>query len=1542
MKAANTLVCSAATENTVTVEASAGAKDIYLVYGEDGGNTYGPDKIALPGWTQISGGEGSPIGSVSFRGERSGADQLALTVTPTVDGTLYYLVKDASAAAPTAADFYGAASISETANVSKTSLIALNPNGGNAKKVYLRYYTLANGTLVGEQTVLDVPAFDQSDYKAEISPAEINFGNPLTGYDPTLLSQTVTVKNTGSGTLSFALDTSDADYAAFQKYFLVDAAAAASIPAGASGSVTVTPKNLEAGTYTGTFYLIDKLDAENSLKLGPVTVKIVVTQKGDGTVEGVRDPEGKYTPSFEEQSDPILLGAYLTKIKINSQVSYCANYYYTLMTNSSRFNSIYENQYGRIPDVTNKELDSYTGLNPDAVPVVYPPNKHGYTPVKVGSDSSTVRDQIAKVLYYGYPNDAAQLMSTGDTSSEAWSKVGEGYKPDQNYIYTLDNAERKWFAFEIATQCAIWHYTDGIDFSDISESGSNDPRADHVKRIYQNVPSWGWKDIQNLYNFLVENDDAELVHSLWTNRGVFRSTSGYYLGMKLPAPENYVVDLYVVNNPVNISSTPVWTQNLVAGRAGQSTIDLTFTKVWNDSNNAGGVRPSATEFASWIHLYRGSTDVTSTYADQQTITDNGNNTYTISYSQLPVTGEQYTLHEEIPEAYRNLYKIQTNTTIVSDGGTLTNTLVTRERRDASLTINKVDNLGRSLDGAKFTLYADAECRTPITSLNAIVAENGTISISTKAPYLAAYLPSTNGGTATVYLKETTAPTGYRMVATPYEITLTTIIEEGWNGNSAYLIRTSHRIAWQHNESLTVVDQPLTRQEEKYEQFTVYKFDANANSKLSGATFTLYPTLDDADHGTNPILSGTTGTDGNLIIDSGDIRLRSYLPTTAGQTRTLYLKETDAPHNYDSADDVYEVQLGITSTTAWAADHSAYVTTITHTIRYQQGSIVQVANVPTDAPVRHGSATLYKAAGDSGKPLNGAQFGLFTSEADAKANQNTLETITVNGGNASALISTNVRSATADGGLAKYLYDQFPDITGTSYSDKSVTLYLRETQAPDGYQLEWDENGEIVIHTVEIMFKFSSEGVGSFTITLDNGNSLTVTDQPETASRSVHSSLTIYKVDEDEQPLAGAQFTLFADDTLQTTVHTFDATTANGQVVINTADSYLEDHLPEDNNEITYLYLQETSAPENYQRDDTVYQIQIQKHEEQAWNDNKLETVTTYTISYNHGSAITVVNTPLTSLTVTKDWYDGMDRAPVQVELTRNGEKMGEDYVRTLNAPDWTVTYEGLDKFDDNGMEYNYSVIEHNEQGLYEVHYQANPDGSVTVHNAPARGYTNVRVNKQWINGASGTQAVVVLLRNGVSTGLAKVLNEGNHWTATFENLPAADDAGHPYTYSIAEQNTVYDSTTTCSKAADGNWEAIVKNAPSTITTELSVEKKWKGKAGEKVLVYVLADGERTGFSVELSAANHWRYTFTDLPKYTAAGTEIDYTVEEKPIVGYHTVITGDAVNGFVITNEETPDVPDTGDSNDLTLWLMVLALSAGAVWLLSRRRPEHN
>ena len=159
-----------------------------------------------------------------------------------------------------------------------------------------------------------------------------------------------------------------------------------------------------------------------------------------------------------------------------------------------------------------------------------------------------------------------------------------------------------------------------------------------------------------------------------------------------------------------------------------------------------------------------------------------------------------------------------------------------------------------------------------------------------------------------------------------------------------------------------------------------------------------------------------------------------------------------------------------------------------------------------------------------------------------------------------------------------------------------------------------------------------------------------------------------------------------------------------------------------------------------------------------------------------------------------------------------------------------------------------------------------------------------------------------------------------------------DKAG-TYTFKIAEKagsdkSIKYDTktvtaTVTVVDRGKGALEATVsyddekafENTYTPAKTEVPVKKVWKdennqdGKRPSSVTVKLLADGQDTGKTLELTEANGWAGSFTNLDA-DKGGTPIQYTVEEVTVPGYTSEVTGDAASGFTITNSYSPETVD--------------------------------
>ena len=70
----------------------------------------------------------------------------------------------------------------------------------------------------------------------------------------------------------------------------------------------------------------------------------------------------------------------------------------------------------------------------------------------------------------------------------------------------------------------------------------------------------------------------------------------------------------------------------------------------------------------------------------------------------------------------------------------------------------------------------------------------------------------------------------------------------------------------------------------------------------------------------------------------------------------------------------------------------------------------------------------------------------------------------------------------------------------------------------------------------------------------------------------------------------------------------------------------------------------------------------------------------------------------------------------------------------------------------------------------------------------------------------------------------------------------------------------------------------------------------------------LKNGDTVIDSITLSESDGWEGAFSNLPQRDASGSVIDYTVAEVPVEGYSSKVTGDAKDGFTVTNTSTAKV----------------------------------
>ena len=163
-------------------------------------------------------------------------------------------------------------------------------------------------------------------------------------------------------------------------------------------------------------------------------------------------------------------------------------------------------------------------------------------------------------------------------------------------------------------------------------------------------------------DYTVVNDPADADMVLFTSTHALAANSGGFVDVTYKVADN--VDASYDGKRSVFSSVLDYdiagnhsTRSLSTHALSYAGIDLKINKVWNDNNNAGGKRPSTTDFgANNLVLSNDKNFDTSTITP--TVTDNGNNTYTIVYKGLrkyvdntAADTVSYTITENVPNSY---------------------------------------------------------------------------------------------------------------------------------------------------------------------------------------------------------------------------------------------------------------------------------------------------------------------------------------------------------------------------------------------------------------------------------------------------------------------------------------------------------------------------------------------------------------------------------------------------------------------------------------------------------------------------------------------------------------------------------------------------------------------------------------------------------------------------------------------------------------------------------------------------------------------------
>ena len=225
-----------------------------------------------------------------------------------------------------------------------------------------------------------------------------------------------------------------------------------------------------------------------------------------------------------------------------------------------------------------------------------------------------------------------------------------------------------------------------------------------------------------------------------------------------------------------------------------------------------------------------------------------------------------------------------------------------------------------------------------------------------------------------------------------------------------------------------------------------------------------------------------------------------------------------------------------------------------------------------------------------------------------------------------------------------------------------------------------------------------------------------------------------------------------------------------------------------------------------------------------------------------------------------------------------------------------------------------------DENEYTVQVFDDVGGTITVKDKSNK--TTVKVKKEWV-GPKGGPVTIHLLADDVDTGKTVTLNNGNNWEDTFSNLAKYKADGTAIAYTVKEDAVTNYTSSVTGDATNGFTVTNTNNE----NTSVKVKKEWVGPKGGPVTIHLLADDVDTGKTVTLNNGNNWEDTFSNLAKYKADGTAIAYTVKEDAVTNYTSSVTGDATNGFTVTNTNIVHTPRTSDNTNILLFSIVFITS---------------
>ena len=349
----------------------------------------------------------------------------------------------------------------------------------------------------------------------------------------------------------------------------------------------------------------------------------------------------------------------------------------------------------------------------------------------------------------------------------------------------------------------------------------------------------------------------------------------------------------------------------------------------------------------------------------------------------------------------------------------------------------------------------------------------------------------------------------------------------------------------------------------------------------------------------------------------------------------------------------------------------------------------------------------------------------------------------------------------------------------------------------------------------------------------------------------------------------------------------------------------------------------------------------------------------------NGDIIDIENThEIEKVTIsgTKVWDDADDQDGKRPGSITIKLMVGEEAIQSTNTTadeGWEWSFTDLPK-NENGKPIEYSIVEVQVENYDEPKVEKVPekDYEYTVTNTHTPEKVSYTVIKSWEDdddrdGIRPQSITIHLLANGKEKESKTLNGVDDDWSWTIEDLPRYEK-GKEITYSFKE-DAVEGYEANVITTTENPTSVTIVNTHTPEETELEITKTWEedqfylDRRPDMITVDIYADGVYLD-TIKVYKDDNWTAKVTNLYKYSK-GVKIEYTIKEKEVDGYVSVVSGSQESGYEITNtfvdgegctdcEEPPHtrIDITFDNNEE--YYTFVTLLVGAVALSASRKFE--